>query len=174
MEAKAKECIEVLPECYYPWFAQSMVMKRYRINISPFLFLWFLWIYRIIIICLSWQGKHWTKFSWFVFEVLCQSELKILKQRSTEGYIWELQGWVELLTRNLYLFWSCGNSSVDTYSSYLFQILLRSDLIKSSSEERSLLKNLGSWLGKFTIGRNQALLAKEIDPKVLIVEVLLF
>ncbi|EEC74335.1 hypothetical protein OsI_09623 [Oryza sativa Indica Group] len=50
------------------------------------------------------------------------------------------------------------------------KILLRSDLIKSSSEERSLLKNLGSWLGKFTIGRNQALLAKEIDPKVLIVE----
>ncbi|XP_062209520.1 uncharacterized protein LOC133911335 isoform X2 [Phragmites australis] len=48
--------------------------------------------------------------------------------------------------------------------------LLRSDLIKSSSEERSLLKNLGSWLGKFTIGRNQALRAKEIDPKSLIVE----
>ncbi|KAM0835821.1 hypothetical protein ACQ4PT_062703 [Festuca glaucescens] len=48
--------------------------------------------------------------------------------------------------------------------------LLRSDLIKSSSEERSLLKHLGSWLGKFTIGRNQALRAKEIDPKSLIVE----
>ncbi|PWZ31853.1 hypothetical protein Zm00014a_022066 [Zea mays] len=28
----------------------------------------------------------------------------------------------------------------------------------------------GSWLGKFTIGRNQALRAKEIDPKSLIVE----
>lgn len=55
----------------------------------------------------------------------------------------------------------------------LLQVLLRSDLIKSSSEERSLLKNLGSWLGKFTIGRNQALRAKEIDPKSLIVEVLL-
>ncbi|KAL5653581.1 hypothetical protein ACJX0J_039039, partial [Zea mays] len=50
------------------------------------------------------------------------------------------------------------------------KVLLRSDLIKSSSEERSLLKNLGSWLGKFTIGRNQALRAKEIDPKSLIVE----
>ena len=50
-------------------------------------------------------------------------------------------------------------------------MLLRSDLIKSSSEERSLLKNLGSWLGKFTIGRNQALRAKEIDPKALIIEV---
>ncbi|XP_074578118.1 uncharacterized protein LOC141834681 isoform X2 [Curcuma longa] len=50
------------------------------------------------------------------------------------------------------------------------KVLLRSDLIKSSSEERSLLKNLGSWLGKFTIGRNQALRAKEIDPKALIIE----
>uniref|UniRef100_A0ACD5TIG6 Uncharacterized protein n=1 Tax=Avena sativa TaxID=4498 RepID=A0ACD5TIG6_AVESA len=48
--------------------------------------------------------------------------------------------------------------------------LLQSDLIKSSSEERSLLKNLGSWLGKLTIGRNQTLRAKEIDPKILIVE----
>ncbi|KAG0490342.1 hypothetical protein HPP92_007205 [Vanilla planifolia] len=50
------------------------------------------------------------------------------------------------------------------------KVLLRSDLIKSSSEERSLLKNLGSWLGKFTIGRNQVLRAKELDPKVLIIE----
>ncbi|XP_010258903.1 PREDICTED: CCR4-NOT transcription complex subunit 1 isoform X3 [Nelumbo nucifera] len=50
------------------------------------------------------------------------------------------------------------------------KVLLRSELIKSSSEERSLLKNLGSWLGKFTIGRNQALRAREIDPKVLIIE----
>ncbi|KAL9690797.1 hypothetical protein QQ045_011207 [Rhodiola kirilowii] len=50
------------------------------------------------------------------------------------------------------------------------RVLLGSDLIKSSSEERSLLKNLGSWLGKFTIGRNQVLRAREIDPKSLIIE----
>lgn len=53
-----------------------------------------------------------------------------------------------------------------------FQVLLGSELIKSSSEERSLLKNLGSWLGKFTIGRNQVLRAREIDPKSLIMEVI--
>jgi hypothetical protein len=40
-----------------------------------------------------------------------------------------------------------------------------------SSEERSLLKNLGSWLGKLTIGKNQALRAREVDPKSLIIEV---
>lgn len=51
------------------------------------------------------------------------------------------------------------------------QVLLRSDLIKISSEERSLLKNLGSWLGKLTIGRNQALRAKEVDPKALVLDV---
>ncbi|KAI8563951.1 hypothetical protein RHMOL_Rhmol03G0148400 [Rhododendron molle] len=45
-----------------------------------------------------------------------------------------------------------------------------SELIKSRSEEHSLRKNLGSWLGKFTIGRNQALRAQDIDPKSLIIE----
>ena len=55
----------------------------------------------------------------------------------------------------------------------MFQVLLGSELIKSSSEERSLLKNLGSWLGKLTIGRNQVLRAREIDPKSLIIEVIL-
>lgn len=49
-------------------------------------------------------------------------------------------------------------------------MLLGSELIKSSSEERSLLKNLGSWLGKLTIGRNQVLRARDIDPKSLIIE----
>lgn len=55
---------------------------------------------------------------------------------------------------------------------FSLQVLLGSDLIKSSSEERSLLKNLGSWLGKLTIGRNQVLRAREIDPKSLIIEVI--
>ncbi|KAG5552398.1 hypothetical protein RHGRI_010466 [Rhododendron griersonianum] len=32
------------------------------------------------------------------------------------------------------------------------------------------LKNLGSWLGKITIGRNQVSRAREIDPKSLIIE----
>ncbi|TXG46399.1 hypothetical protein EZV62_028102 [Acer yangbiense] len=50
------------------------------------------------------------------------------------------------------------------------KVLLRSELIKSSSEERSLLKNLSSWLGKFTIDRNQVLRARELDPKSLIIE----
>ncbi|XP_071698546.1 uncharacterized protein [Rutidosis leptorrhynchoides] len=50
------------------------------------------------------------------------------------------------------------------------KVLLGSDLIKSSSEERSLLKNLGGWLGKITISRNHVLRAREIDPKALIIE----
>ncbi|GFZ00409.1 transcription regulator [Actinidia rufa] len=52
------------------------------------------------------------------------------------------------------------------------EVLLESDLIKSSSEERSLLKNLGSWLGKSTIGSNQVLRGREIDPKSLNIELL--
>ncbi|KAK9049274.1 hypothetical protein SSX86_031758, partial [Deinandra increscens subsp. villosa] len=50
------------------------------------------------------------------------------------------------------------------------KVLLGSELIKSSSEERSLLKNLGGWLGKITIGRNHVLRANQIDPKALIIE----
>ncbi|KAF2537557.1 hypothetical protein F2Q68_00018501 [Brassica cretica] len=50
------------------------------------------------------------------------------------------------------------------------KVLLGSALIKSDSEERSLLKNLGSWLGKVTIGRNRVLRACEIDLKSLIID----
>ena len=40
--------------------------------------------------------------------------------------------------------------------------LLSSDKIKTSSQERSLLKNLGSWLGLVTIGRNKPLLQQKV------------
>lgn len=60
---------------------------------------------------------------------------------------------------------------VHSWCLYCVQVLLGSELIKSSVEERSLLKNLGSWLGKITIGKNQVLRAREIDPKSLIIEV---
>ncbi|XP_076942862.1 uncharacterized protein LOC143612873 [Bidens hawaiensis] len=50
------------------------------------------------------------------------------------------------------------------------KVLLGSELIKSSSEERSLLKNLGGWLGKITIGRNHVLRANQIDPTALVIE----
>lgn len=60
----------------------------------------------------------------------------------------------------------------DLKMSFLFfQVLLGSELIKSSAEERSLLKNMGSWLGRLTIGRNQVLRSRDIDPKSLIMEV---
>lgn len=59
------------------------------------------------------------------------------------------------------------------YGTCVDQVLLGSNLIKTHSEERSLLKNLGSWLGKLTIRRNQALRAREIDPKSLIIRVML-
>lgn len=48
----------------------------------------------------------------------------------------------------------------------VFHVLLGSELIKLSSEEHSLLKNLGSWLEKVTIGRDHVLRAREIDPKI--------
>ncbi|XP_019094979.1 PREDICTED: CCR4-NOT transcription complex subunit 1-like isoform X2 [Camelina sativa] len=113
IESKGKEFADILPQQYYPWFAQYMVMKRASIE----------------------QNFHdlYLKF-------LDKVDSKLLFKEILQN----------------------------TYENC--KVLLGSELIKSSSEERSLLKNLGSWLGKLTIGRNYVLRAREIDPKSLIVE----
>ncbi|KAL1530185.1 hypothetical protein AB1Y20_001101 [Prymnesium parvum] len=48
------------------------------------------------------------------------------------------------------------------------RVLLSSNKIRSSSSQRSLLKNLGSWLGQITLARNKALLMRDLDMKELI------
>mmetsp|Transcript_10455 Transcript_10455/g.28626 ORF Transcript_10455/g.28626 Transcript_10455/m.28626 type:complete len:1846 (+) Transcript_10455:184-5721(+) len=45
------------------------------------------------------------------------------------------------------------------------KVMLDSELLKSNSSERTLLKNLGSWLGKLTLGCNKPVLQKHIDIK---------
>lgn len=50
--------------------------------------------------------------------------------------------------------------------------LLRSQKIITSTSERSLLKNLGSWLGKITLGRDKPVLQRELDMKELLFQVL--
>ncbi|WZZ19735.1 hypothetical protein YC2023_121122 [Brassica napus] len=115
IESKGKEFAEILPQQYYPWFAQYMVMKR--ASIEP-------------------------NFHDLYLKFLDKVDSKLLFKEILQN----------------------------TYENC--KVLLGSELIKSSSEERSLLKNLGSWLGKLTIGRNYVLRAREIDPKSLIVEVL--
>mmetsp|Transcript_518 Transcript_518/g.1826 ORF Transcript_518/g.1826 Transcript_518/m.1826 type:complete len:2264 (-) Transcript_518:4073-10864(-) len=49
------------------------------------------------------------------------------------------------------------------------KVLLSSEKIKSSSSERSLLKNLGLWLGALTLAKNKPLLQKDIDLKALLI-----
>lgn len=46
--------------------------------------------------------------------------------------------------------------------------LLTSRTITTNSQERTLLKNLGSWLGMFTLARNRPLLTRDIDIKELL------
>ena len=48
--------------------------------------------------------------------------------------------------------------------------LLEDDKITSSSSVRSLLKNLGSWLGSLTLQKNKPILQKDLDFKQLIVD----
>ena len=58
---------------------------------------------------------------------------------------------------------------VETTYKYV-RILLRSERIKTQSGERSLLKNLGSWLGKLTIGRNRPVRHRDLDLKGILYE----
>ena len=50
------------------------------------------------------------------------------------------------------------------------KVLLSSDKVKTNSGERSLLKNLGSWLGQLTIAKLKPVLQRHLDIKELILE----
>ena len=62
-----------------------------------------------------------------------------------------------------------GHALVETTYKYV-RILLRSERIKTQSGERSLLKNLGSWLGKLTIARNRPVRHRDLDLKGILYE----
>jgi len=57
---------------------------------------------------------------------------------------------------------------VNTTHHYV-RIMLDSDRIVSSANERSLLKNLGTWLGLLTFAKNRPLLQRQLDVKATIV-----
>jgi len=48
--------------------------------------------------------------------------------------------------------------------------LFQSDLIRTSSSERSLLKNLGSWLGSLTLAKNRPILYRDLNMKQLVLD----
>ena len=50
------------------------------------------------------------------------------------------------------------------------RILLASERIITHTSERSLLKNLGSWLGRVTIAQGQPVRHKDLDIKGIIIE----
>lgn len=51
-----------------------------------------------------------------------------------------------------------------------FQILLRTDKVMDNFSDKSLLKNLGHWLGMITLAKNKPLLLDDINLKMLLVE----
>jgi CCR4-NOT transcription complex subunit 1 len=55
-------------------------------------------------------------------------------------------------------------------SHHSVRALLQSKLIRTSSAERTLLKNLGSWLGRLTLARNRPILHKDCGLKNLILD----
>lgn len=56
-----------------------------------------------------------------------------------------------------------------TITVHYCKVMLGSKLLKSNSSERTLLKNLGAWLGKLTLGCNRPVLQKDIDVKAKII-----
>uniref|UniRef100_T1ISW7 CCR4-NOT transcription complex subunit 1 n=1 Tax=Strigamia maritima TaxID=126957 RepID=T1ISW7_STRMM len=50
------------------------------------------------------------------------------------------------------------------------KVLLRSDKVMANFSDRSLLKNLGHWLGMLTLAKNKPILQIDIDIKALLVE----
>lgn len=50
------------------------------------------------------------------------------------------------------------------------KVLLRADKVMANFSDRSLLKNLGHWLGMLTLGRNKPILQIDLDLKSLLVE----
>ena len=51
------------------------------------------------------------------------------------------------------------------------RILLESERVKTVAGERSLLRNLGSWLGRLTIQRNKMVLFRQLDLKSILYQV---
>lgn len=50
------------------------------------------------------------------------------------------------------------------------QVLLRADKSVANFSDKSLLKNLGHWLGMLTLAKNKPILHTDIDMKSLLIE----
>ena len=68
-------------------------------------------------------------------------------------YVQLVEKWADRELRQLF---------VNTTMHYV-KVMLNSKLLKSSSSERTLLKNLGSWLGKLTLAKNRPVL--QVGPR---------
>ncbi|XP_050527108.1 CCR4-NOT transcription complex subunit 1-like isoform X2 [Daktulosphaira vitifoliae] len=123
----------------------------------------------------------------FIFNNLSQINLQTkcdeIKEIITDDYLPWLSQYlvmkrvsIELNFHTLYSnFLDClGNEELNTLIiSETFRnirVLLRSDKGMSNFSDRSLLKNLGHWLGMITLAKNKPLLLDDIDLKMLLVE----
>eukprot|EP00656_Telonema_subtile_P027860 TRINITY_DN3003_c0_g7_i1.p1 TRINITY_DN3003_c0_g7~~TRINITY_DN3003_c0_g7_i1.p1 ORF type:complete len:2243 (-),score=499.30 TRINITY_DN3003_c0_g7_i1:111-6839(-) len=62
------------------------------------------------------------------------------------------------------------NKMIMVQTHHSVRALLQSKLIQTSSAERTLLKNLGSWLGRLSLARNRPILHKDCSLKDLILD----
>ena len=87
-----------------------------------------------------------------------------------------LLGRVALLLFGLYCSYvtlSCKFLCILCLLIYIFlcqQVLLRADKSSANFSDKSLLKNLGHWLGMLTLGKSRPILHNDIDVKSLVIE----
>lgn len=62
------------------------------------------------------------------------------------------------------------NELLTPFTLRYIRILLRGERIKSQTSERSLLKNLGLWLGRMSLGRRGVIRQDDLNVKELIIE----
>ncbi len=108
LDSKGSEIQKLVPEEYWPWFTNYLVVKR---------------------------AAQEPNFHSLYIDLIDRFQSKSLYQllvRTTHKYV---------------------------------KVLLTSDRVKKDSGERTLLKNLGSWLGNLTIKRNKPVLHKDLDIK---------
>ena len=67
----------------------------------------------------------------------------------------QLQGFIKMCVKSTY---------------HNVKLLLKSEKITTNQSERTLLKNLGSWLGNLTLAKNKPVLRRDLDLKELILE----
>ena len=157
LEQKSKELKELLSEEYWPWFCDYMVVKRAAQEQN------FHGLYASLLnalqvgVCMATAIHRRRRVHIIIILHPIGARSHSTSSPAHSQHVTGLQ--LKELWRML----------VTTTYKYV-KVLLASERIKTQSSERSLLKNLGSWLGRITIAQGQPVKHKDLDIKGTIID----